>query len=29
MMETEEPFGIYDDDGNKLNPELIPKPSIL
>lgn len=27
-METDEPFGIYDDDGNKLNPELIPKPSL-
>lgn len=27
-MNNEEPFGIFDDDGNKLNPELIPKPSL-
>ena len=27
-METDEPFGFYDDDGTKINPELIPKPSL-
>ncbi|MDP2982676.1 MAG: hypothetical protein Q8O92_05030 [Candidatus Latescibacter sp.] len=27
-MEMEEPFGLYDDDGNKINPELISKPSL-
>ena len=25
---TEEINGIYDDDGNKINPDLIPKPSL-
>ena len=28
LMNREEPFGIFDDDGNRINPELIPKPSL-
>jgi hypothetical protein len=27
-MENEEPFGFYNDDGTKINPELISKPSM-
>ena len=27
-MVMEEPFGIFDDGGNRINPELIPKPSL-
>jgi hypothetical protein len=26
--DTDEPFGFYNDDGTKINPELIPKPSL-
>ena len=28
MMEDKEPFGLYDDDGKKMNPDMIPKPSL-
>jgi hypothetical protein len=27
-MEPEEPFGFFDNDGNKINPEPIPKPNL-
>ena len=28
MMQEEGPFGLYDDNGEKINPDLIPKPSL-
>ena len=28
MMYREEPFGIYDDNGNPIHPELITKPGL-
>jgi len=27
-MQDEMPFGLYDDDGNQINPDLIVKPSL-
>jgi len=28
MMQDEKPFGLYDDDGNEINSDLIVKPSL-
>lgn len=27
-MQDEKPFGLYDDDGKRINPDLIVKPSL-
>jgi hypothetical protein len=27
-MQSENPFGLYDDDGTEINPDLIVKPSL-
>jgi len=28
MNSNEKPFGLYDDDGNEINPDLITKPGL-